>query len=131
MEPKIIVGYDTRSCIYCNGDWITFETINTIITELSETKERDSADNLILDEIIHEGSRKCPKCENKNLHVVDVEGMELDICKTCRGIFFDDGELEMLVGKIPEEDSSNNGYKIYLTAKLAILALSMGTINVN
>ncbi len=38
---------------------------------------------------------KCPACHNLMI-VVDHEGIELDYCVECGGVWFDSGELEML-----------------------------------
>jgi uncharacterized protein len=37
----------------------------------------------------------CPACRTP-LIVVEREGIEVDCCPTCRGIWFDEGELELL-----------------------------------
>ncbi len=45
---------------------------------------------------------KCPKCGH-DMEVVSMEGIELDTCKFCAGIYFDRGELEsLLLRKIPQ-----------------------------
>lgn len=41
---------------------------------------------------------RCPKCGNEML-VIDYESIELDKCSACGGIYFDNGELEQLLGK--------------------------------
>ncbi len=41
---------------------------------------------------------KCPKCEN-NMETVEFEGIEVDRCKSCKGIWFDAGESDWLFGK--------------------------------
>jgi len=41
---------------------------------------------------------KCPKC-GMDLHSFELEGITLDRCVSCHGTFFDDGELEALLGK--------------------------------
>ena len=43
------------------------------------------------------GTMKCPKCDTR-LATVAYKGVEIDRCESCRGIFLDDGELEMLAG---------------------------------
>jgi Zn-finger nucleic acid-binding protein len=40
----------------------------------------------------------CPVC-HKPLVVVEREGIELDWCLSCRGLWFDEGELELLAEK--------------------------------
>ncbi len=40
---------------------------------------------------------KCPKC-GKALEEVGLAGIKVDQCTNCLGIFFDKGELELLIG---------------------------------
>jgi acetyl-CoA carboxylase beta subunit len=39
---------------------------------------------------------KCPKCGN-DMEEIEVEKIMIDKCKSCNGIYFDDGELELLI----------------------------------
>ena len=38
----------------------------------------------------------CPKC-TENLHITDRQGIEIDFCPTCRGVWLDGGELEKII----------------------------------
>jgi hypothetical protein len=38
----------------------------------------------------------CPKC-GQSMTVTVLEGVEVEVCPDCRGIFLDDGELEKLL----------------------------------
>lgn len=40
----------------------------------------------------------CPKCKNA-MEVVEYAGVEVDRCKSCKGIWFDVGESEWLFGE--------------------------------
>ncbi len=40
---------------------------------------------------------KCPTCHDASLTVIDRQGVEIDYCPACRGIWLDRGELEMLL----------------------------------
>ena len=40
---------------------------------------------------------KCPVCRVP-MYVVEFEKIELDLCPDCRGIWFDHGELDLLLG---------------------------------
>jgi hypothetical protein len=40
----------------------------------------------------------CPKCEGARLHPMKKRGVELDICPNCKGLFFDEKELELVLG---------------------------------
>ena len=48
---------------------------------------------------------KCPICNNINLLMADKNGVEIDYCPECRGIWLDRGELEKII------ESSNNHEK--------------------
>src|SRR3546814_19612260 len=37
---------------------------------------------------------KCPTCDNVNLAMTDRQGIEIDYCPQCRGIWLDRGELD-------------------------------------
>ncbi|MFI5605772.1 zf-TFIIB domain-containing protein [Amycolatopsis sp. NPDC051903] len=39
----------------------------------------------------------CPKCQNR-MRAVDKNGIHIEQCEACRGIFLDHGELEQIVG---------------------------------
>jgi Zn-finger nucleic acid-binding protein len=40
----------------------------------------------------------CPKCKN-DMEVVEYDGVEVDRCKSCKGLWFDVGESELLRDK--------------------------------
>ena len=39
----------------------------------------------------------CPACDNVNLAMTDRQGIEIDYCPQCRGIWLDRGELDRLI----------------------------------
>jgi len=39
----------------------------------------------------------CPQCKNVNLAMTDRQGIEIDYCPQCRGIWLDRGELDRLI----------------------------------
>jgi Zn-finger nucleic acid-binding protein len=39
----------------------------------------------------------CPTCNNVNLAMTDRQGIEIDYCPQCRGIWLDRGELDRLI----------------------------------
>jgi len=43
---------------------------------------------------------ECPKC-HEPMFVVEFEGIEIDTCPSCEGVWLDGGELEALVGTPP------------------------------
>jgi Zn-finger nucleic acid-binding protein len=42
---------------------------------------------------------KCPHCPDATLVMTDRQGVEIDYCPTCRGIWLDRGELDKLLDK--------------------------------
>ena len=48
---------------------------------------------------------KCPKCGD-SLEAVQMDGVEIDRCKQCEGVFLDRGELEEIMLKRSDERKS-------------------------
>jgi Zn-finger nucleic acid-binding protein len=46
---------------------------------------------------------KCPMCKTPELLMTDRQGIEIDYCPTCRGVWLDRGELDKLIERAPEE----------------------------
>ncbi len=62
---------------------------------------------------------KCPNCESL-LIMSERQGIEIDYCPTCRGVWLDRGELDKIIEKSmaaektqqnSKPDSNNKGYK--------------------
>ena len=54
---------------------------------------------------------KCPKCEME-MKVTDREGVEIDYCPQCRGVWLDRGELEKIVARTAvAEDHESDFYE--------------------
>ncbi|MCX6159902.1 MAG: zf-TFIIB domain-containing protein [Ignavibacteriae bacterium] len=50
---------------------------------------------------------KCPVCNNINLLMSDKNGVEIDYCPECRGIWLDRGELEKIIESSNHYEKSN------------------------
>lgn len=46
---------------------------------------------------------KCPRCESSTLDERDRDGLTIDVCRECRGVWLDRGELEKLVSRAARE----------------------------
>ena len=57
----------------------------------------------------------CPGCDSR-LVQVDQEGIQIDVCTTCRGTWFDAGELEQLQKKRPVELLPHGGEIVMMRA---------------
>lgn len=56
---------------------------------------------------------QCPACKEVNLLMADRQGIEIDYCPQCRGVWLDRGELDRLIeraeGPIPQPPNTTPG----------------------
>ncbi len=78
-------GYDMETRYFHDADQ---EKIKTI-------REKRAATKKALAKEIH--WMRCPKCGGQ-MEETDLEGIMIDKCNDCNGIYFDQGELEALMG---------------------------------
>ena len=88
-------------CETCQGFWFSREqlanflkagvTPNFPATKAVFTSANGSADQ-----------RHCPCCENKELIPRFVDGIEIDVCPQCCGIWLDSGELDLVIARYRE-----------------------------
>lgn len=48
---------------------------------------------------------KCPVCKTPDLLMADRQGIEIDYCGTCRGVWLDRGELDKLIERATQESA--------------------------
>ncbi len=46
----------------------------------------------------------CPRCETRNLTELDRDGVTIDRCERCRGIWLDRGELDKLLAHARDDE---------------------------
>jgi len=44
----------------------------------------------------------CPVCDNVRMREVEKNGIMIDVCPSCKGVWLDRGELEKLMGEVRE-----------------------------
>ena len=47
---------------------------------------------------------QCPRCERAALVEIDRDGVSIDRCDSCRGVWLDRGELEKLIARASSDD---------------------------
>ncbi|WP_430612664.1 zf-TFIIB domain-containing protein [Flavobacterium sp. JP2137] len=52
---------------------------------------------------------KCPTC-NETLLMSEKNGIEIDYCPSCRGIWLDRGELDKIIERSLAQDTPNNNH---------------------
>ena len=50
---------------------------------------------------------KCPVCPDASLVMTDRQGVEIDYCPTCRGVWLDRGELDKIIERSAVSESSS------------------------
>lgn len=54
---------------------------------------------------------KCPVCTSYDLVMSERQGVEIDYCPNCRGIWLDRGELDKIVDKVIANEKGNPPYQ--------------------
>ena len=49
---------------------------------------------------------KCPKCQQPDLVMSDRQGVEIDYCPQCRGVWLDRGELDKIIERAAQYEAS-------------------------
>lgn len=47
----------------------------------------------------------CPVCPNTSLVMTERQGIEIDYCPTCRGVWLDRGELDKIIERSAQQDA--------------------------
>jgi Zn-finger nucleic acid-binding protein len=62
-------------------------------------------DRRLVNAATKEQEMKCPVCKTPDLLMADRQGIEIDYCPTCRGVWLDRGELDKLIERAAQEYS--------------------------
>ena len=60
---------------------------------------------------------KCPTCPESTLLMSERQGVEIDYCPTCRGVWLDRGELDKLVAMSGRQDAPQSATAPSLQAR--------------
>jgi len=107
----IVVEYrqiELDVCVVCNGVWFDAEELELLLDSVElggEAVVRASSSS--------EAVRRCPSCRRSKMQKVEMgggAGVTLDRCEACGGLWFDGGELEMVVNGLKQtEDGAGVG----------------------
>jgi uncharacterized protein len=50
----------------------------------------------------------CPRCHTADLDEKDRQGVKIDVCPSCRGVWLDRGELEKLIARSRGDDDDDD-----------------------
>lgn len=86
-----------HKCPCCSGTWITGRSLHEMLARSSDAAGIERIFKSILDLDYRQSRRQCPSCAQRNLKIVVIDHTELDFCSSCKGVFFDPGEIESVI----------------------------------
>ncbi len=86
------------TCNFCGGIWLDAGELRTVMSWRKGDAEKNFYGDRLIEEYIERvvdisAKGLCPRCGEPSLKVIDVDGVEIDKCRICSGMFFDKGEL--------------------------------------
>ncbi len=103
-------GRAMARCGVCQGLWLTREQLEALSEQRLELLSSAWLENF---ERAGEADTEmgCPACEGHNLSRLDVDGLALEFCPSCRGIYVDSEELSRLAAaKALESDADREPF---------------------
>ena len=114
LESVADCDLPVHKCPCCSGTWITGRSLHEMLARSSDSAGMERIFRKILDLNYRESRRQCPTCAGRNLKVVVIDHTELDFCSSCKGVFFDPGEIESVLPKIgdnPVKSAKQSGFR--------------------
>lgn len=111
---ETVVDHDLPSqhCPGCAGTWISGRSLHTMLAKSNDSARIEQIFNSLVDIDFRASRRRCPSCADRNLKMVIIDNTELDFCSSCKGVFFDPGEIESVLpsigGAATESEQSSN-----------------------
>ena len=92
------------NCSSCGGTWIRGQSLHALQAKNGDSTKIEQTLDTILKLDFKQSRRRCPGCVGRYLKAVVIEHTELDFCATCKGLFFDPGELQRVFPGILDQD---------------------------
>jgi Zn-finger nucleic acid-binding protein len=115
MEIFECFGIELDTCKLCGGLWFDggeidkLTTVKNIPKRLTQPVAYDFSQKKI-----EEGDRTCPRCD-VIMAVTDYNGVSIDICPQCKGMWFDRYELGKAIGEtdgMPKKDFNYESFEV-------------------
>ncbi len=85
------------SCELCHGFWFSREQLAAFVRTGNHIKKFPKK-KVFSEKLQHSDSQRlCPSCEKTDLFAKLIDGVEIDVCPRCHGIWLDAGELELII----------------------------------
>jgi Zn-finger nucleic acid-binding protein len=127
MNKTSVEGVELDVCRVCSGIWFDHNELSQIV---GIVKQHGCEDSDFLFERADCSSRQrlrpCPKCR-KSMEIVEYDGVEVDVCNDCRGIWLDKGELMEIMTRTPSKKTAIPEELQKVGLAVAGVALAAGT----
>ena len=54
----------------------------------------------------------CPQCKN-DMHLADIDSIEIDVCNHCKGIWFDENEIQIIIDTYGKRQSDAASFGLW------------------
>ncbi len=101
MKKKNLRGVLVDYCKICDAFWLDEGELEALEQGMAKSKTELSQECRM--EAYVERSRavtimtSCPKCQEGQIMEKKLDGVTVDYCKACRGLYFDHGELDEIL----------------------------------
>ncbi len=115
MKKKAVQGVLIDFCDVCEGIWLDGGELEQLKNNEGKSIEELKAEGRR--EIASEKKRlvtsmtTCPRCQSQRLQEKIFDGVELDICSSCGGMYFDWGELNRVMNS---QSNEANGFMSFI-----------------
>ena len=96
METSEHDGIRSSVCPRCAGTWIGGRSLANLFERDRDAPHIEEAMEAILGVDYQSSQRQCPACRDRRLKALLIDDVELDYCVACKGLYFDQGELEQV-----------------------------------
>lgn len=107
MEPAEFGGAPVVACSACAGTWADATSVHRLFAGEKDAVDLANALEAMFDLEFVDSPRKCPRCADRRLKAVEIDGTELDYCLACKGLFFDKGELHRVYPETSYKSGAN------------------------
>jgi Zn-finger nucleic acid-binding protein len=107
LETHQEVTAQALFCRTCHGIWFSREHLAAFLRSASGTKPLPRKKVFSQKSPLSASERLCPSCESIDLSPRVIDGVEIDVCPTCSGVWLDAGELELIVTRFRRKQKMN------------------------
>ena len=101
-------GTGVFNCEECKGHWLNCESIETYLAKQDQVKV-ETFRSVWYSSPLSISTRKCPH-DQIRLGTITFKKIELDVCPQCKGLWFDELELEVITNRnVPKGEKSGGG----------------------